>query len=281
MALAAILEDADMPPAEIMRRMWARVADPALWPNERLFFEVYAQALQGSPHALPLLDGIVDAWVEPLAALVAPGPPEGRGPRGGAARRRGRARAAARPAGHRRPRGRRRRHGALHLRDRARLARLSRPPVRRVLPCPPRRLRGSPPEDGGSQRTMARGRRPRGPRGRGRARPADARRRQRLDRRVGARAGLPAHARQRRRARARRGAPAGRRDLPGAHVPRARHAARAAHALLLRSRRPRRRVLGEPRGAARQGDAGRPRRSPGAARSGDRCGSRPCPGSGR
>jgi AcrR family transcriptional regulator len=76
-ALAQILEqEADAPPAEIMRRMWARVADPALWPNERLFFEVYAQALQGSPHALPLLDGIVDAWVEPLAALVAPGRPQ-------------------------------------------------------------------------------------------------------------------------------------------------------------------------------------------------------------
>ena len=76
-ALAAILqEEADAPPAEIMRRMWARVADPALWPNERLFFEVYAQALQGSPHALPLLDGIVEAWVEPLAALVAPDRPQ-------------------------------------------------------------------------------------------------------------------------------------------------------------------------------------------------------------
>ena len=71
-ALRLILEqEADAPPAEIMRRMWARVADPALWPNERLFFEVYAQALQGSPHALPLLDGIVDAWVEPMVALVA------------------------------------------------------------------------------------------------------------------------------------------------------------------------------------------------------------------
>jgi len=77
MALAQILaEEAHEPPAEIMRRMWARVADPVLWPNERLFFEVYAQALQGSPHALPLLDGIVDAWVEPLAALVAPERPE-------------------------------------------------------------------------------------------------------------------------------------------------------------------------------------------------------------
>ena len=76
-ALAQILEEeADAPPQEIMRRMWARVADPVLWPNERLFFEVYAQALQGSPHALPLLDGIVDAWVDPLARLVAPGKPE-------------------------------------------------------------------------------------------------------------------------------------------------------------------------------------------------------------
>src|SRR3954468_14915251 len=74
-ALAELLEDQDAAPADTMRRMWRRVADPALWPNERLFFEVYAQALQGSPHALPLLDGIVDAWVEPLAALVAPGRP--------------------------------------------------------------------------------------------------------------------------------------------------------------------------------------------------------------
>src|SRR3954462_6012340 len=76
-ALAELLLDEDAPPAETMRRMWRRVADPALWPNERLFFEVYAQALQGSPHALPLLDGIVDLWVEPLTRLaVAQGRPE-------------------------------------------------------------------------------------------------------------------------------------------------------------------------------------------------------------
>jgi AcrR family transcriptional regulator len=75
-ALAEMLLDTDAPPAETMRRMWRRVADPALWPNERLFFEVYAQALQGSPHALPLLDGIVDLWVEPLARIaVAQGRP--------------------------------------------------------------------------------------------------------------------------------------------------------------------------------------------------------------
>ena len=77
-ALAEMLADPDAgSPEETMRRMWRRVADPALWPNERLFFEVYAQALQGSPHALPLLDGIVELWVEPIAALaVAAGRPE-------------------------------------------------------------------------------------------------------------------------------------------------------------------------------------------------------------
>ena len=70
-------DEPEASPAETMRRMWRRVADPALWPNERLFFEVYAQALQGSPHARPLLDGIVDPWVEPLARLaVAQGRPE-------------------------------------------------------------------------------------------------------------------------------------------------------------------------------------------------------------
>ena len=70
-ALAQMLADPDAgSPEETMRRMWKRVADPALWPNERLFFEVYAQALQGSPHALPLLDGIVELWVEPIAQLA-------------------------------------------------------------------------------------------------------------------------------------------------------------------------------------------------------------------
>jgi AcrR family transcriptional regulator len=78
-ALAELLLDEGAPPAETMRRMWRRIADPALWPNERLFFEVYAQALQGSPHAQPLLDGIVDLWVEPLARIaVARGEDEAR-----------------------------------------------------------------------------------------------------------------------------------------------------------------------------------------------------------
>jgi AcrR family transcriptional regulator len=76
-ALEQLLQDPESTPEETMRRMWRRVADPALWPNERLFFEIYAQALQGSAYALPLLDGIVDFWVEPLTALaVEQGRPE-------------------------------------------------------------------------------------------------------------------------------------------------------------------------------------------------------------
>src|SRR3954452_19167024 len=75
-ALAQLLLDEEASPADTMRRMWRRLTEPALWPNERLFFEVYAQALQGSPHALPLLDGIVEDWVEPLTRIaVAQGRP--------------------------------------------------------------------------------------------------------------------------------------------------------------------------------------------------------------
>jgi AcrR family transcriptional regulator len=69
-ALATLLLDEDASPAEVMRRAWQGVADPALWPNERLFFEIYTQALQGHPHAQPLLDGIVELWVAPLARIL-------------------------------------------------------------------------------------------------------------------------------------------------------------------------------------------------------------------
>ncbi|MBV9577364.1 MAG: TetR/AcrR family transcriptional regulator [Chloroflexi bacterium] len=64
--LADLLADPGLSRAEIMRRMWQRLADPALWPNERLFYELYAQALHGRPGTAGFLDDVVDAWVEPL-----------------------------------------------------------------------------------------------------------------------------------------------------------------------------------------------------------------------
>jgi AcrR family transcriptional regulator len=65
--LAEFAADDSLTLAEVMRRMWRRLADPSLWPSERLFFEIYSQALQGRPGTAGLLDDIVDSWVEPMA----------------------------------------------------------------------------------------------------------------------------------------------------------------------------------------------------------------------
>src|SRR3954449_12501169 len=54
---------------DVMRAWWKHISDPRLWPNERLFFELYGQGLQGRPGAVELLDGIVDAWLEPSATI--------------------------------------------------------------------------------------------------------------------------------------------------------------------------------------------------------------------
>jgi AcrR family transcriptional regulator len=64
--LAEFAADPSVSPGDVMRRMWRRVADPALAPNVRLFFEIYGQALQKRPGTAGLLDDIVDSWVEPL-----------------------------------------------------------------------------------------------------------------------------------------------------------------------------------------------------------------------
>jgi hypothetical protein len=50
-------------------RFWQHLRSPELAPQERLFFEVYGQALQGRSWARPLLDGIVDDWIDPLVAM--------------------------------------------------------------------------------------------------------------------------------------------------------------------------------------------------------------------
>lgn len=51
---------------DVARRLWRRLANPAMWPHERLFFEMYGKALQGDPCAAPLLDGLVESWLAPL-----------------------------------------------------------------------------------------------------------------------------------------------------------------------------------------------------------------------
>jgi AcrR family transcriptional regulator len=75
--LARLADDPQRSDPDAMRAMWRRLADPALWPRERLFFEVYGQALQGRPGTTQLLEGIVDEWVDATAAYaIARGVPE-------------------------------------------------------------------------------------------------------------------------------------------------------------------------------------------------------------
>src|SRR5258705_497935 len=66
---AALTPDASESYADAMRAWWRHISDPSLWPNERLFFEVYGQALQGRAHTEALLDGIVDSWLGPITAM--------------------------------------------------------------------------------------------------------------------------------------------------------------------------------------------------------------------
>jgi AcrR family transcriptional regulator len=57
-------------PGDGIRLMWRHFTDPLLAPHERLFFEIYAQALQGRPGTTGLLDDSVAAWIEPVAAYA-------------------------------------------------------------------------------------------------------------------------------------------------------------------------------------------------------------------
>src|SRR6478609_9734763 len=47
---------------EAARAYWQQATDPSMWPQERLFFELYGQALQGRPGTAELLVGIVESW---------------------------------------------------------------------------------------------------------------------------------------------------------------------------------------------------------------------------
>jgi len=61
--------DPARPVGEAMRAWWKHISDPSLWPNERLFFELYGQALQARSHTVALLDGIVENWLEPATEI--------------------------------------------------------------------------------------------------------------------------------------------------------------------------------------------------------------------
>jgi len=56
--------------ADDARRIWARLSDPDLWPAERLFFELYVQALLGRLGDERFLDSAIEGWIAPVAAAM-------------------------------------------------------------------------------------------------------------------------------------------------------------------------------------------------------------------
>jgi AcrR family transcriptional regulator len=67
----ALTEEIDLsvPLDDAMRAFWRHISGAELWGNERLFFELYGQALHGRHPGF--LDGIVDSWVEPGTRILA------------------------------------------------------------------------------------------------------------------------------------------------------------------------------------------------------------------
>ncbi|WP_326837265.1 TetR/AcrR family transcriptional regulator [Amycolatopsis rhabdoformis] len=62
--------DPGLPPEELARAFWRKLTDETLRHNERLFFQLYGQALGGAPGTAEFLDGIVDSWLAPVEALL-------------------------------------------------------------------------------------------------------------------------------------------------------------------------------------------------------------------
>ena len=57
-------------PAARMNEFWDRLRDPAMWPYERLFFEIYVQAMRGTEPAVHLLDHDIDSWLDAMVAML-------------------------------------------------------------------------------------------------------------------------------------------------------------------------------------------------------------------
>ncbi len=68
--MRALLADETRPLLARLQEMWRDFADPAAGPRERLFFEVFAYALQGRDDTRSFLPELVEAWLAPLAELA-------------------------------------------------------------------------------------------------------------------------------------------------------------------------------------------------------------------
>ncbi len=69
---AGLTADPAIGPFEATTAMWNRLADARLWPSERLFFELYGQALQARAGTEGFLDGVsAEKWAAQIAEYSA------------------------------------------------------------------------------------------------------------------------------------------------------------------------------------------------------------------
>jgi AcrR family transcriptional regulator len=66
--LASIAISAD-DPVEVSRQFWRRLADPALAPAERLFYEIYSHALFGRSWTESFRTSVIAAWTSPIEEM--------------------------------------------------------------------------------------------------------------------------------------------------------------------------------------------------------------------
>ncbi|GAA2275055.1 TetR/AcrR family transcriptional regulator [Nonomuraea roseoviolacea subsp. roseoviolacea] len=69
-AALATLEAGTDDLTELSRAFWKRVSDPVLAPAERLFFEIYAHALNGRPWTAGFRESVVAAWTGPVTDML-------------------------------------------------------------------------------------------------------------------------------------------------------------------------------------------------------------------
>ena len=67
--LVDLVPDLSKPAPEVLREWWRHISNPALWPNARLFYELYGRALQDDTLRQTFLDGIVDDWLGPATDI--------------------------------------------------------------------------------------------------------------------------------------------------------------------------------------------------------------------
>lgn len=67
--LAALATEAESP-TDLVRRQWALLSDPAMWPFIRLFFEATSLALHRRPGTEGFLDTLTDTWLRDAAAVA-------------------------------------------------------------------------------------------------------------------------------------------------------------------------------------------------------------------